>query len=91
MSTRDYYDVLGVDRNAKEDELKKAYRKLAMKFHPDRNPDDSWQFWQVYLILSLNSVCFRYILSKKLTGNLYFSGRSLNFILPSGLSILEII
>jgi molecular chaperone DnaJ len=37
---RDYYDVLGVSRDADEDALKKAYRKLAMKHHPDRNPDD---------------------------------------------------
>ena len=40
MSKRDYYDVLGVNRDCSEDEIKKAYRKLAMKHHPDRNLDN---------------------------------------------------
>ena len=37
---RDYYEILGINKNASADEIKKSYRKLAMQYHPDRNPGD---------------------------------------------------
>ncbi len=66
MAKRDYYEILGVAKNASDEEIKKAYRKLAIKFHPDKNPDDKSaedkfkEAAEAYEILSNNEKRQRY-------------------------------
>ncbi|CUQ97479.1 Chaperone protein DnaJ [Escherichia coli] len=58
----DYYKILQVDRNAKDEDLKKAYRKLAMKWHPDKNPknkkDAEAKFKQISEAYDVNFILF---------------------------------
>src|SRR5512136_1455670 len=77
---RDYYDVLGVNRTASEDELKSAYRKLALKFHPDRNPGDKQaeekfkEAAEAYAVLSDSDKRSRYDQFGHSLGGIGFSG-----------------
>ena len=48
-----YYDILGVTPEADDDEMKKAYRKLAIKFHPDKNPEDPNKFSEISMVYSV--------------------------------------
>ena len=53
-----YYDLLEVKPDANENELKKAYRKLAMKYHPDKNPDAGDKFKEISQVCDFRSDCF---------------------------------
>ena len=69
----DYYNILQVDKNAKDEDLKKAYRKLAMKWHPDKNPNNKKEAeakfkqiseaYEVSIVITLPSISFLYIIA----------------------------
>ena len=65
MSKRDYYEILGVSKEADAGSIKSAYRKLAMKYHPDRNAGDKTaeknfkEIYEAYEILSNSDLVFR--------------------------------
>ncbi|PIW70487.1 MAG: molecular chaperone DnaJ, partial [Ignavibacteriales bacterium CG12_big_fil_rev_8_21_14_0_65_30_8] len=66
MAKRDYYEILGVNKNSTKEEIKKAYRQMAMKYHPDKNPDDKEaeekfkEAAEAYEVLSHNDKKARY-------------------------------
>ena len=70
---KDYYDILNVSKNASDSEIKSAYRKLAMKYHPDRNPDDKAAFLTIYFLKFINLSPRRHDFSKSHLTALRFS------------------
>ena len=53
MAKRDYYETLGISKGASASDIKKAYRKLALKFHPDKNPETEEQFKQLAAVYNI--------------------------------------
>ena len=62
MFRRDFYAILGVTKNASKKEIKKAYRKLAMKWHPDKHPDDEKAHEMFQDLSTAYEVCFEQFL-----------------------------
>lgn len=76
----DYYKILQVDKNAKDDDLKKAYRKLAMKWHPDKNPNNKKEAEAKFKQISeAYEVCFH----KGVVNFLTFSGTRSGMMKPN--------